>query len=310
MLCALYDADQSQELHMSSTHSILGVDVGGTKIALCLFEAGTLAPRKSVIVPTEADRGFDHVQNRLLSLITPMLEPNTVAVGLGIPGFIDRASGKIVTLPNIAGAAGAHPAEWLSKRINLPVTVENDARCFAYAEALLGAGKGKRVVLGVTLGTGVGAGIVIDGELFYGARGYAGEVGHMLLKPGEPPFETQDKRGEVEQFLSGTALGKRCTQAKSPQEYLDGSTCDFLHADLFKEIAWFVVNVMHLVDPSIVVFGGSVGKALTPHMDSITEELKHWLLPGITPPELVCGMLEHASVMGAALRAQHAVGQR
>lgn len=292
---------------MSSTPSILGVDVGGTKIALCLFEAGTMAPRKSVIVPTEAERGFLHVQDRLLSLIRPMLEPHTLAVGLGVPGFIDHASGQIVTLPNIAGAEGAHPADWLSKGINLPVTVENDARCFAYAEALLGAGKGKRVVLGVTLGTGVGGGLVIDGELFYGARGFAGEVGHMLLKPGEPPFVTADKRGEVEQFLSGTALGKRCTQAKNPQDYLDGSACDFLHADLYREIAWFIVNVMHLVDPSVIVLGGSVGKALTPHIRSITEELQHWLLPGITPPELVCGTREHASATGAALVGQLAV---
>ncbi|MDD5054761.1 MAG: ROK family protein [Candidatus Peribacteraceae bacterium] len=294
---------------MSSTPSILGVDVGGTKIALCLFEAGTLAPRKSTVVPTEADRGFLHVQDRLLSLIKPMLEPHTLAVGLGVPGFIDHASGKIVTLPNIPGAEGAHPADWLSKRISLPVTVENDARCFAYAEALLGAGKGKRVVLGVTLGTGVGGGLVIDGELFYGARGFAGEVGHMLLKPGEPPFETADKRGEVEQFLSGTALGKRCAQATNPQDYLDGSACNFLHADLYREIAWFIVNVMHLVDPSVIVLGGSVGKALTPHIRSITEELKHWLLPGITPPELVCGTREHASATGAALRAKDAVDQ-
>ena len=207
-------------------------------------------------------------------------------------------------MPNIPGAAGANPARWLSKKIGLPVTIENDARCFAYAEALLGAGKGKRVVLGVTLGTGVGAGIVIDGELFYGARGFAGEVGHMLLQPGTPPFETADKRGEVEQFLSGTALGKRCTQAKSPQDYLDGPACDFLHADLFREIAWLVVNVMHLVDPSIVVFGGSVGKALKPHLPAIREELKRWLLPGITPPELACRTLLHSSVIGAALVAR------
>jgi glucokinase len=244
----------------------------------------------------------------LLSLIEPMLEPHTVAVGLGLPGFIDRSSGRIVTMPNIPGAEGTHPAGWLSDKIKLPVTVENDARCFAYAEALLGAGKGKRVVLGVTLGTGVGGGLVIDGELFYGARGYAAEVGHMLLRPGEPPFETSDKRGEVEQFLSGTALGKRCTQAKSPQEYLDGAACDFLHADLFREMAWFIVNVMHLVDPSIVVFGGSVGRALRPHLPAITAELKQWLLPGITPPELVCGTLEHGSATGAALVARNSSG--
>ena len=261
-----------------------------------------------MVVPTEAEQGFTHVQDRLLALIQPMLEPHTVAVGLGVPGFIDHISGRIITMPNIPGAEGSHPAQFLSQKIGLPVTIENDARCFAYAEALLGAGKGKRIVLGVTLGTGVGGGIVIDGELFYGSRGFAGEVGHMLLKPGEPPFATSDKRGEVEQFLSGTALGKRCTQAKNPQDYLDGSACDFLHADLFKEIAWFVVNVMHLVDPSIVVFGGSVGKALSPHLPAITQELKHWLLPGITPPEVVCGALEHASAVGAALRAKSASG--
>jgi glucokinase len=186
----------------------------------------------------------------------------------------------------------------------LPVVIENDARCFAFSEALLGAGKGRRVVIGITLGTGVGGGIVIDGRIMRGEHGTAGEIGHMLLMPGTPPYDTANKRGEVEQFLSGTALGKRCVDANRPQDYLEGTTCSFLHPQVFREIAWLVVSLTCAFDPSIIVFGGSVGRALTPHMVSINKEVSKWLLPKSPVPDLVCGTLKGAARRGAALLAR------
>ena len=233
--------------------------------------------------------------------------PDTVAIGLGVPGFIDPTTHRVISLPNIPGSGNRDVRQWLSDATGLPVTVENDARCFAYAEALLGAGKGHAIVLGVTLGTGVGGGIVLDGELFRGAHGYAGEVGHALLVPAQPPYPTEDRRGEVEQFLSGTAMGKRCAAAKRPQEYLEGQVCAFLHPEVIREAAWFIVNAMHFLDPSIVIVGGSTGRALAPHLPAIERELRAWLLPGMTPPVLACGVLEDAAVRGAAmLAAAHA----
>ena len=262
-----------------------------------------MVPRVSRAFPTEASEGFPAVQDRLLKAVRDLLAPDTVAIGLGVPGFIDPTTRRVISMPNIPGSENRDVRHWLSSATKLPVEIENDARCFAYAESLLGAGRGHRIVLGVTLGTGVGGGIVINGELFRGTHGYAGEVGHALLIPGQPPYPTEDRRGEVEQFLSGTAMGKRCQAARRPQDYLEGQVCSFLRPEVMREVAWFIVSAMHFIDPSIVIFGGSTGRALKPHFSTIEQELQTWLLPGMKPPRLVCGALEDAAVRGAALLA-------
>ncbi|PIR49914.1 hypothetical protein COU79_02335 [Candidatus Peregrinibacteria bacterium CG10_big_fil_rev_8_21_14_0_10_54_7] len=288
----------------SSSTSILGIDLGGTKTALTLFNAATMVPRTSQVFPTEASEGFAAVQDRLLKAVHTIRAPDTVAIGLGVPGFIDPKTKHVLSMPNIPGSEGMNVRHWLSSAATLPVIIENDARCFAYAEALFGAGKGHQIVLGVTLGTGVGGGIVIDGMLLHGTHGYAGEVGHALLMPGQPPYPTEDRRGDVEQFLSGTAMGKRCEAARRPQDYLEGHVCSFLQPEVIREVAWFIVNAMHFIDPSIIVFGGSTGRALKPHLLSIERELRQWLLPGVKSPTLSCGTLADAAVRGAALLAK------
>lgn len=292
-----------------SPFSILGIDLGGTKTALTLFDADTMVPRASDVFPTGASDGFAAVQDRLLTAVNALRGPDTKSIGLGVPGFIDPKTQHVISLPNIPESAGTDVRHWLADATGLPVVIENDARCFAYAEALFGAGKDHRVVLGVTLGTGVGGGIVIDRALYHGARGYAGEVGHALLMPGQPPYPTENRRGEVEQFLSGTAMGKRCDAAKRPEDYLEGDVCSFLRPEVMREVAWFIVNAIHFVDPSIVIFGGSTGRALEPHFAAIEKELRVWLLPGVEPPVLACGVFADAAVRGAALLAgaEHAI---
>jgi glucokinase len=284
--------------------SIIGIDLGGTKIAAGLFDAVTLECRRKVLVPTGAARGFRFVQEDLLKIIDDLRETGTAGIGIGVPGFVDAVTQKVLRMPNIPGAEGSDVRTAIAAYTKLPVAIDNDARCFAFAEAVLGAGKGHRTVVGVTLGTGVGGGIVVDGKIFHGAHGFAGEFGHMLLVPSRPPLETDDRRGEVEQFISGSALGRRCPDAKTPQEYLEGERCALLHPAVIREVAWFVTNLTYAVDPSIVVLGGSVGKALKAHLPAVRIELARWALPGIPPPEIGCGILEGASLLGAVLIAK------
>ncbi len=288
--------------------TILGIDLGGTKTAFALFEKDSMKQLSMNVIPTDAKRGFEAVKQSVLTEIATLRRDDTVAIGLGVPGFINHASGKIVTMPNIPGAEGMELAACLQYETHLPTVVENDARCFTYAEALIGSGKDHSVVLGVTLGTGVGGGIVIDKKIYHGARGNAGEIGHMLLQPGTPPYPTKDKRGEVEQFLSGTAMGKRCEAAESPQDYLEGQVCGFMQPQVFREVSWLIVNAVHTIDPSVIVFGGSAGRALKPHLEKIKQELKMWMLPSINPPLLVVSELKDAAVKGAALLAKASIG--
>lgn len=284
--------------------SIIGIDFGGTKTALALYELPNMTRSALVVVPTDAAKGFDDVCTRLLSEVRQLRRNDTVAIGIGVPGLVDRATGTVLKLPNVPGAEGRRLAEEFQVRTGLPTFVENDSQCFAFAEAVSGAGVGHAVVVGVTLGTGVGGGIVSNGILFRGAHGCAGEFGHMLLKPGQPPYPTENKRGEVEQFLSGTAMGKRCEAAQNPQDYLNGAVCEFMQPHIFEEVAWLVTNLCHAVDPSIIIFGGSAGRALRPHLGKVEHKLKAWMLASTPLPNLAVGVLDDAGVRGAALLAQ------
>ena len=288
---------------MTQAHTVIGIDLGGTKIAAARFNAETLEILRSDQEPTNAELTFEYVRGELLQCISELRDEHTIAVGIGVPGPVDAVTKRIVQLPNIKGADGFDLVSYVEEHTGLKTVIQNDSRCFTLAEALLGAGRGHSVVAGVIMGTGVGGGIVIDGKLLEGAHGFAGEFGHMLLVPGSPPYRTDDKRGEVEQFLSGKAMGLRCTQALDPKEYLSGQACAFMHPDIYREVAWFITSLTHAIDPSVVIFGGSAGRALKPHLAQIESELQRWMLPGVPPPRLTVGELEHGSMRGAALLA-------
>ncbi len=285
---------------MSST-SIIGLDLGGTKIHAGRYDAQTVELIAEEKIATDAEAGFSKVLQDCIDLINRLRTDDTTAVGIGIPGLIHQPEGVVIRTPNIPHSENFAVKKECEKQLKLPVTVENDARCFALAEAIMGAGKGKRVVIGMTIGTGVGGGIVIDEKVFHGSHGFAGEIGHMLLMPGSPPYETDDNRGDIEQFISGTAMGKRCTAAKRPEDYMQGEVCAFLQPQVFREVAQVIASLTYMLDPDIVVLGGSAGKSLKPHLSKITEELKQWTMAGTPLPEIAVTALSHPGAMGAAL---------
>jgi glucokinase len=284
--------------------TIIGVDLGGTKIDVARYDATTWKREETLRIPTRADRTFGHVLDDTIAAIEQLRTADTVAAGIGVPGLVEQPAGMILTLPNIPGAEGAPVKRQLEEHLKIPVLLENDSNCFTLAEAICGAGKGQDVVVGITLGTGVGGGIVINGKLYHGSHGFAGELGHTLLQPGRPPFETEDMRGEAEQFLSGSALRMRCTQAKTPKDYLEGDVCSWLHSDLFRELAWLCVNILHMLDPSVLVLGGSAGRALKPHLKTVRQEIGKWALPGTPIPAIAIAELEDSATLGAALLAR------
>ncbi len=282
------------------THrTVVAVDLGGTKADVARVNAETWEIESQEHIPTQADKGFATVLEDVCAAVERQKDDSTAAVGIGVPGLVSK--GVLLNAPNIKKGMNIRVKDEMEKRLKLPVHVGNDANCFALAEARMGAAKGKGIVIGITFGTGVGGGIVIDGKIFEGAHGYAAEIGHMLLKPGEPPYETDDKRGDVEQFLSGTAMGKRCEEATSPEDYLEGAVCSFMQPDVYREVAWLSTNLLYLMDPDMIVFGGSAGHSLATHVDAIEKEMKKWLLPGTPLPKIVAATTKNAGMLGAAL---------
>jgi len=161
-----------------------GIDIGGTDIKCGLVsKAGEIVDRAKI--PTEASRGADYVCNKMADLLKEMQNSNpnyTIAgVGIGVPGQVIVNQGLLVEAPNLAGWKNIYVGREMEKRLNLPVILDNDANVAALGEYVFGAGRGCREMLMVTLGTGVGGGFILDGKLYRGASGGAGEFGHIII---------------------------------------------------------------------------------------------------------------------------------
>lgn len=188
-----------------------GIDLGGTKIAGAVWDPDlrTLVTQKTI--PTLANLGPDAVLQRIVSVVRDLAEAVGIdsvefgGLGLGVPATFDAASGRILLIPNLPGDWFGKPAgPILHEALGCPVFLINDARAFTLAEATIGAGKGASTCVGVTLGTGIGGGIAIDGRLYLGL-GAAGEFGHLTLDPHGPPDGTGNPGG-WEGMASGPAI--------------------------------------------------------------------------------------------------------
>ncbi len=201
---------------MAETALAAGVDLGGTKIYSLVADASgnVLADDRR---PTLAAEGSGAVIDRIVASVRQALDKANVdtgeIVGLGIstPGPCDPRRGIVTEAPNL-GWTDVPLVDLVSKKLGVPVLLENDAAAAAYGEMKFGAGRGKRYILYITLGTGIGGGIIIDGQIYGGASGAAGEVGHIVLEPDGVACNC-GARGCLEALASGTAIAREAAAA-------------------------------------------------------------------------------------------------
>jgi glucokinase len=181
----------------------IGVDIGGTKVA-----AGVVDERGTIVATTHRDTPADDVsriENAIAAAVGELISTYDVkAVGIGAAGLIDARRSTVMFSPNLAWRDEPLQAT-LARRLGLPVVVENDANAAAWAEARFGAGRGANHVVTVTVGTGIGGGIVVNGQLLRGQFGAAAEIGHVIVVP-EGRRCGCGLRGCWEQYASGRAL--------------------------------------------------------------------------------------------------------
>jgi glucokinase len=188
----------------------IGIDLGGTKcLGVVVDGSGAVVEERRVPTP----RGKEATIAVLGDVAADLLgrHPGVAGVGVGVPGLVDH-DGVLRYAPNLPGVHELPVAAPLAQRLGLPVVVENDASCAGWGEREAGAGAGRDHVLLVTLGTGIGGGIVLDGHLFRGRNGVAGEIGHMVVDPHGPPCPC-GQRGCWERFASGSGLGRLAREA-------------------------------------------------------------------------------------------------
>ncbi|MCI3948668.1 MAG: glk [Acidimicrobiales bacterium] len=307
----------------------IGLDVGGTKVLGVVLDddAAVVAERKE---PTRRDAAG--LLEGLVAVATELRReaPAATALGVGLPGLVDR-HGTLRFAPNLPGIVELPVGPTLAEAFGLPVRADNDATCAAWAEHQLGAAAGADTALLVTLGTGIGGGLVVDGLLVRGANGFAGEVGHMVVDDGGIPC-TCGRRGCWERYASGTALGQQARAlvaegggtrlvelaggdpAGVTGEHVTTAAAEG-DADAVAVLAgfadWFALglaNLIHAFDPSRCVIGGGLVAAGDVVFGPIRTALADVRLvaPEHRPPvEVVPATLgARAGAIGAALLAR------
>ena len=284
----------------------IGIDLGGTKVEGVVLDAA-LRPQHRTRIPTERDRGYRHIVSRVRALVDELrpAAPGVARVGIGTPGSISLRDGRLKGA-NTTCMNGERVREDLEQALGCAVVVENDANCFALAEARMGAGRGARVVFGVILGTGVGGGIVIDGAVWRGHQGIAGEWGHHRIDPAGPACWC-GQRGCVEAMLCGPALerqwveaGRQALPAAEIAALGDARAVALLDgwaALLGRALA----NVVNVLDPDVVVLGGGLS-----NMDVCYGRAREAVAAHVFNDELRTPIVRHAlgdsaGVLGAAL---------
>jgi glucokinase len=243
----------------------LGIDLGGTtvKIGICDAEGAILA---RTCIASEVDRGSDDVIGRITTVAEKLIESTgPVAVcGIGAPGELDLQRRHLVRANHFPGWANVPLPQQLSEKLVVNAALENDANCAAWGEFRAGAGKGARSLACFTLGTGVGGGLVIGGDLWIGANGAAGAFGHITVDPNGPLCRC-GQRGCVEQYASATAVANRYGRG-SARDAFDAAARG--EADAVGVVDWAceglaggVANVIHAIQPEVVVLAGGMAAA-------------------------------------------------
>jgi glucokinase len=264
---------------------VLGLDVGGTKVlGIAMAEDGSVVGECRHPTP----RGETALMDALKAVAGELRETTrdrgeVAAVGVGAPGLVDR-NGVLRTAPNLPGVEQLPLRAGLEGSLGLPVCADNDATCAAWGERQLGSARGKDHVIVVTLGTGIGGGIITDGRLYRGANGFAGEIGHMVVEP-HGPLCPCGQRGCWERYASGSGLGRLAREAAHAGQVprvleLAGSDPEGVRGEhvtraavegdegacaVFARFAWWLAlglaNLANAFDPEIFVIGGGLVEA-------------------------------------------------
>ncbi|MEX2179363.1 MAG: ROK family protein [Gemmatimonadaceae bacterium] len=277
---------------------VIGVDLGGTKISAgALSDDGTVAHGMRSIA-TQAELGADGVVDRIVGLIEAVIEDTTqqtgarrddfLGIGIGAPGPLDREKGLVVVAPNL-GWRDFPLRDRISTPLRLPATLDNDANCATVGEWWQGAARGGRNVVGITIGTGIGGGLIINGELYHGSSDVAGEIGHTTIDV-NGRYCKCGNYGCLEAYASGPAIATRAREVLVREDtasmlpsmvggQLDRITAetvydaakqgDALANEIVRDTARYlgagIASLLNVMNPDVVVVAGGVtlaGEAL------------------------------------------------
>jgi glucokinase len=248
----------------------LGLDLGGTNIKVAVIEdVGGEVPEilYDSKVRTGAAHGPEHVRDRLINVGRETADEfgPFVGVGLGVPGLFDPEGGTIELFPNLPGPwKGFSLRDEVAAGIGVQTAMINDARAFTLAEGTVGAGKGARIMLGITLGTGIGGGIMMNGRIHTGSFGIAGEFGHQTVEPYGPSCGCGN-RGCLESMAKGSAIARAAGVKNAEAAYAAAKAGDPAALKATHDASFYMAigisNAVTLIGLDTVVLGGGIMSA-------------------------------------------------
>jgi glucokinase len=315
------------------SHALVA-DLGGTNMRTAVVdEDGGIVNRSSL--PTDAQQGRDDVVARLLGALRDTLSAvagrQVIGIGVSVAGPTDLETGMMYHPPNLPEWHGFSVKQALSEQFGLPVSVANDASLAALAEHRYGAGRGYTHMVYLTISTGIGGGIIVDGELYEGAQGLAGEIGHMTIDRGGPQC-TCGNVGCLEMLASGTAVARMARerlQSGDASVVLDSAGGDIERIDaamvtraaragdemavwivdeVARNLGIGIVGVVHALDPGVIVLGGGMTRELDLFMPGIDGVLQARAirLPEGRPLIVPAQLGDDGGLLGAAAMALEA----
>jgi glucokinase len=324
---------------MVPTRYYVGVDVGGTSIKSGVVnDAGSHL--SVVTLPTEAARGQEHGLAQIDEAVRQAVRAGNLgldkiaAIGVATPGPLDIGAGIILEAPNLKPWRNVPVRRHVEEAFGLPTAFQNDANAAAYGEFWCGAGRGARSIVMFTLGTGIGCGIVLDGRILDGRHSHAGEVGHVRVELTNPRRCACGRLGCLEAYASAAAIMLRTMEAlaarpgesilerergaelSTRQVFEAAAAGDRIAQNIVSDTAFYLAvaaaNMMHTIDPDMIIFGGGMIAAGLPFLDQIRTHVSVLAFPVPAADTAVCyaELGSNAGFIGAAACARKLVQER
>lgn len=277
------NADKSKQI------TTIGIDMGGTNLRVGLIRDGKVV--KVLKERCKATGTEEEVLEQFYRMIGEIMIPEVESIGVAVPSVVDYDNGIVYDVMNIPSWKEVHLKELLEKKFGVPTKVDNDVNCFVNAEFKYGAGKGYRHLVGITLGTGVGAGIITNGKVYRGSNTGAGEIGCL-------PYLD----GIYEEYTSAQLFKKWDTTGEEEATMADNG--DYLAVEHWKELGHHLGKLLQVIlytyDPECIIIGGGISQSAFRFKDSMIESLKeNFLYPHeIDRVKIVFSSLEDSNLLG------------
>lgn len=290
--------------------TFIGVDLGGTNVRVAKVDE-TGAILQMVKESTEVDQGVEHVVNKIISMIERIEDHASCSgIGMGVPGPVDTDNGKMILSTNLPGFKGFPIADRIKEHFHIPTFVDNDVNVAGMGEAVLGAGKGKKIVYYVTISTGIGGALVVNQHVIAGKNGHAGEIANITIDRNREKVNYLNV-GAVENEASGTAMTRKGKDVFGDEITHAGNVFDLARNqdpkalkmcdEMAYDLAVMFSVIAHVVDPDVFVVGGGCMKGKDVFFAKMEEYYRSMIHDGMQTVEFKEAELEEPGIVGAAM---------